>query len=61
VATLQAPVYLLVAAEDGAIGRGDDKTVLMHDIAGTTSWLAFVLTLVAAEWYIQRRYGSMTA
>jgi hypothetical protein len=56
---LQAPVYFLVAAQDGAVGRGDDATLITHDIAGTTSWLAFVLNLLIAEWYIQRRYGSL--
>jgi hypothetical protein len=58
---LQAPVYFLVAAQDGAVGRGDDATLITHDIAGTTSWLAFVLNLLIAEWYIQRRYGSLRA
>jgi uncharacterized membrane protein YozB (DUF420 family) len=58
---LQAPVYLLVAAQDGSIGRGDDATLITHDIAGTTSWLAFVLNLLIVEWYVQRRYGSLRA
>ncbi|MFB9833447.1 DUF2306 domain-containing protein [Actinoallomurus acaciae] len=58
---LQVPVYLLVAAQDGSIGRGDDATLITHDIAGTTSWLAFVLNLLIVEWYIQRRYGSLRA
>jgi hypothetical protein len=56
---LQAPVLFLVEAQDGAIGHGDDPTLIMHDFAGMSSWLAFVLNLLIVEWYIQRRYGSL--
>lgn len=36
--------------------RGD-RTAIVHDNASASIWVGVLLTVLAAEWYVQRRYG----
>jgi uncharacterized membrane protein YozB (DUF420 family) len=47
---------LVVAQATGPIYRGDGLAI-SHDIASGSVWVGIVLPVVAAEWYLQRRYG----
>lgn len=47
---------VIVPQAAGPVYRGD-QLVIVHDIATGSIGIGVVLTVVVAEWYVQRRYG----
>ncbi|MEV0368672.1 DUF2306 domain-containing protein [Streptomyces sp. NPDC050636] len=53
---LQPLIEQLVAAQQSdPIRYAGNPVTAAHDLASTTAWLALVLNMVAAEWWIQRQ------
>jgi hypothetical protein len=54
---VQPVIALLVIAQaKGPSYRGDGLTI-QHDIASASIWVGVLMAVVAAEFYVQRRYG----
>lgn len=52
------PVMVLVTAPQAtSVAYGGDTVAISHDIASGSAWLGAAVTLLIAEYYIQRRYG----
>jgi MFS family permease len=47
---------VIVPQAAGPVYQGD-HLALVHDIAATSIWISLAITVGAAEWYLQRRYG----
>jgi uncharacterized membrane protein len=56
------PVMVLVTVPQAtSVAYGGDATAIGHDIASGSAWLGVAVSLLIAEYYIQRRYGVPSA
>ena len=48
---------LVIGSQAAGPAYHGDRTAIVHDNASASIWVGVLLTVLAAEWYVQRRYG----
>ncbi|MEV0648190.1 DUF2306 domain-containing protein [Phytomonospora sp. NPDC050363] len=55
------PLYFVVFSQENSRVYQGNEVAMIHDMASAGAWLALVVNLLVAEWYIMRKYGGRRA